>query len=159
MVELLANIQSEQAIILTAPPGWGKTYKLLEGISKLNRKVVFVFPLRALCDEVFISAMKFGINCCNSRSLKDFQKLDWNYVDLVVTTPECLDSDFERTAEVEPVVILDECHLIYYWGETFREKMFESYMSILATGAPLIHFCTNLKNYGGELLTLPESKI
>lgn len=138
MIDLLGNIQSEQAIILTAPPGWGKTYKLLEGIKQLKRKVIFVFPLRALCDEVFLSAIKFGINSCNCRSLKDFQKLDWKLVDLVVTTPECMDSDFEDTAAVDPVVILDECHLIYYWGETFREKMFECYLSILSTGAPLI---------------------
>lgn len=138
MVELLENIQNEQAIILTAPPGWGKTYKLLEAISKLSRKVVFVFPLRALCDEVFTSAESFGINSCNCRSTQDFREIDWEYITLVTTTPECIDIDFEVSSKVSPVLVLDECHLIYYWGETFREKMFEIYHTLLATGSPLI---------------------
>lgn len=138
MIEILKNIQSDQAIILTAPPGWGKTYKLLEAIRELERKVLFVFPLRALCDEVYLAAESFEINCCNCRSVKDFKSLDWKFVDLALVTPECLGKDLDHLSSIEPIVILDECHLIYYWGETFREKMFESYLSTLSCSYPLI---------------------
>lgn len=138
MDELYLNIQSEQAMLVIAPPGWGKTYKLLNAIKKHKRKTVFVFPLRALCDEVYLSSIKLGINTCNCRTLADFRKVDWDYIDLVLTTPECIDENPEAYLPSDTVLILDECHLIYYWGESFRERMFDCYLSLLSLELPLL---------------------
>lgn len=138
MDELYLNIQHEQALIIIAPPGWGKTYKLLSAIKTHKRKTVFVFPLRALCDEVFLSAEKFGINACNCRGSRDFREINWDLIDLVLTTPECIDQNPEAYLPENTVIILDECHLIYYWGESFRERMLECYISLLSLEFPLL---------------------
>lgn len=146
MVELLTNLQSEQALLITAPPGWGKTYKLLDAISISKRKTIFIFPLRALCDEVFFSAEEFGINCCNCRSLRDFKDIEWDCIDLVLTTPECLDSNYLECLPREVVIIFDECHLIYYWGETFRQKLIDTFLDCMITSLPLIFLSATMSD-------------
>lgn len=138
MDQLLRNIQEYEALIIAAPPGWGKTYKILDAIEKLKKRVLFVFPLRALCDEVFYASKKRGINVANLQTQKDLEPLDWNYFNLVTTTPECLSQISEDKIPADTVIIFDECHLIYYWGESFREGMLDCYLDLLSTGRALI---------------------
>ena len=133
--EILENIQVEQAIILMAPPGWGKTYKLLQAIKKSQRKCLFVFPLRALCDEVYINASRAKINVCNIRRAKDFEYLSEMDFQLVVSTPECLKADVIEALAQDHVFILDESHLIKLWGETFRPKLVD-FLELMQTYAP-----------------------
>jgi superfamily II DNA or RNA helicase len=141
MIDVLQNIQIEDSIILTAPPGWGKTYKLLEAIKTSKRKVVFIFPLRALCDEVYLKSIEFKIPVINLRSVKDYELvLEKNY-DLIVTTPELV--KFSDSL-LEYVFILDEFHLFYYWGDSFRERMQEIYMEITSFSVPVIFLTATL---------------
>ncbi len=146
MRELLKNLQSNQALIVSAPPGWGKTYKLLEAIEHEKRRTLFVFPLRALCDEVFHAGSKKGINIASLKTRQDFRNLDWGCFDLVTTTPECLGSIDERSIPRDTVIIFDECHLIYYWGESFRQMMFDCYLDLLSLSRPLILLSATLSS-------------
>lgn len=138
MEAIVASLEFENSLIITAPPGWGKTFKLLEALKVTRRKALFVFPLRALCDEVFILATKKHINVCNIRSVKEFRELELGLFDLIISTPECLHSDKIEQLQEDHLFILDECHLFYYWGESFRQRMMEVYEELISYGAPLI---------------------
>ena len=107
--------------LLIAPPGWGKTYKLLNWIKTSPSPCVFVFPLRALCEEVYQSALERRISCFCLRSWKDrevYQKMNSK---LLIATPELL----QGISIADRIVLVDEFHLFFYWGESFRESMYE----------------------------------
>lgn len=143
MQEVLRNLDTNQAIILTAPPGWGKTYKLLHGIKRVDRMVVFIFPLRALCDEVYINALKLKILCLNIRQKEDYKLAISQKVSLIVTTPEVFEL---LESSTDTLYILDEFHLFYYWGDSFREKLIEVYMQVTSESHPLILLTATLSD-------------
>lgn len=138
MENLIENIQIEQALIVLAPPGWGKTYKTLCSLKTSKRKCLFIFPLRALCDEVFFSATKMGINVCNIHKVSDFNSAELDFFQLIVTTPECLNIKIIEALSEEYLFILDEAHLIYYWGTSFRPKMLDVFDCVKAFSPALI---------------------
>jgi superfamily II DNA helicase RecQ len=145
MIDILENIQIEDALILTAPPGWGKTYKLLKAIKSSSRRVVFIFPLRALCDEVYLKALEFKIPTINLRAQKDNELISEGNYDLIVATPELV--RFSNML-VDRIFILDEFHLFYYWGDSFRERMQEVYMELTSYSVPVVFLTATL---GDEL--------
>ncbi len=141
MIDVLNNISHGDAFIITAPPGWGKTYKLLSAIKSVRRTVIFIFPLRALCDEVYLSALRKKIDVINIRSRKDYELLSANKFQLVLMTPEVY---WENHDWNEYTVIFDEFHLFYYWGESFRERMLEVYREVLTNNNPVIFLTATL---------------
>jgi superfamily II DNA or RNA helicase len=143
---VLDSLNFDDALILTAPPGWGKTYKLLDAIKSCERRVLFIFPLRALCDEVQVSSTKLGIDVLNIRNNDDLKCMAQRKYKLVISTPEMV-KDFDYFAN-EYVVILDEFHLFYYWGDTFREKMLNLYFEITSYSVPILFLTATL---GDEL--------
>ena len=149
MRELLDVIDLEQAILITAPPGWGKTYKLLSAIKATNRNLVFIFPLRALCDEVYISALEQNIRTINLRQSSDRCQITKGNFQLVLATPETY-GDFEKRENY--IHVLDEFHLFYYWGETFRAKMLECYHDIFSSSLALICLTATLMQTQKEKL-------
>lgn len=135
MKHLLSAISLNQAFLVTAPPGWGKTYKTLFALKKLDINIVFIFPLRALCDEVYLSATQMGINTINLRSSRDWEVIKQKEFQLTLCTPE-LFPGVEYFKNV--IFILDEFHLFYYWGESFRNQLLEVYYDIASGANPLI---------------------
>ena len=135
MKSLLGAISINQAFLVTAPPGWGKTYKTLSALKKLNIKIVFIFPLRALCDEVYLSAIEMGINAINLRSPRDWEVIQQGDFKLTLCTPELFPGgEFFK----DTIFVLDEFHLFYYWGESFRNQLLEVYFEIASGSQPLI---------------------
>jgi ATP-dependent DNA helicase RecQ len=107
---------SQDVILVTAPPASGKTYWMARFAQEVGpRKVLFVSPLRALADE------------CKRSSPPD----------LLVMTPE----EWKIKKPPRDVVIFDEFHLFFYWGDTFRERMWESFYE-LAHSAKLVVLLT-----------------
>ncbi len=143
MKDLLQSLHSQVALIITAPPGWGKTYMLLKAIKESQTKVVFIFPLRALCDEVYLSALKSKIEVLNVRTQNDYELFSQKQFQLVLSTPETYR---EGAFDASYVHILDEMHLFFYWGESFRERMIESFMGITSREFPLILLTATLSN-------------
>ncbi len=144
MKEVIENLSFEDAVIVTAPPGWGKTYKILQAIKECSRSVIFIFPLRALCDEVFLSSQEFRIDCLNLRSSKDLELLKIRDYKLILSTPEIL-----LNKELSGYIyVLDEFHLFYYWGNSFRDKMQALYFEVTSFGAPIVFLTATL---GDEL--------
>ncbi|MEE2671260.1 MAG: DEAD/DEAH box helicase [Bdellovibrionota bacterium] len=124
----------KQLNLLIAPPGWGKTYRLLEWIKSSEGEFVFVFPLRALCEEVYLSALKKKISCLCLRNFKDQKSIPTLKPKLLITTPE-----LARSLDLgDRIILLDEFHLFFYWGESFRESMLEFIEEHLSTAPRVI---------------------
>lgn len=136
MQDVLKNLQNSQALIVTAPPGWGKTYHFLKAIKSVKKlNVIFIFPLRALCDEVYLKAIEFSISTANIRKMSDYDTQSLDYFRLILCTPELCDLD--RLSR-KRIIILDEFHLFYYWGDTFRPALSELFYEICSHGYPLV---------------------
>lgn len=91
-------------IVLTAPPASGKTYLVHSLIKDLNQKPLVLAPLKALVEEC---------------------RLGWGENALVMTPEE-----WAMTKPNREVVIIDEFHLNFYWGDTFRATMWETFYEV-----------------------------
>jgi superfamily II DNA or RNA helicase len=88
-------------LLLSAPPATGKTHWIDRFRRGLDVELLVVSPLRALADEC---------------------RASWGPAVRVVTPEEYL----LRPTSAE-VVVFDEFHLYLYWGDTFRERMWEAF--------------------------------
>lgn len=102
-------------LILTAPPASGKTHLISSLIKDLDQIPLVISPLRALANECLA---KWGASC-------------------LVMTPE----EWLKKRPSNRVVILDEFHLFFYWGDTFRPAMWEAFFDIVQN-AELVVFLT-----------------
>jgi superfamily II DNA helicase RecQ len=91
----------QDLLVFTAPPAFGKTYLISQLIGCYSYKILVISPLRALRDEC----------------LRKWGETVW------VMTPE----EWLFKKPQSPVVIFDEFHLMYYWGDTFRPMMWEAF--------------------------------
>jgi superfamily II DNA helicase RecQ len=132
-VDIFENLQFEDALVLAAPPGWGKTYRILASIKKSHRRFCFIFPLRALCEEVYRASLEKKINVINLNH-KENQII--GNAQLIISTPEQLNLSLFQKEDY--IFILDEFHLFYYWGDSFREKLEDCFQEICAFSPPLI---------------------
>jgi ATP-dependent DNA helicase RecQ len=95
----------QQLLLLTSPPASGKTFWIESFAQALSTPSLLVIsPLRALADE-----------CLDK----------WQGRIQVMTPEEWL---YKGTAA--EIVILDEFHLYFYWGDSFRERMWEAFYGL-----------------------------
>ena len=92
-------------LIFTAPPASGKTHLISRLVEDLNQLPLVISPLRALANECLA---KWGATC-------------------VVMTPE----EWLKKGISHKVVILDEFHLFFYWGDSFRPQMWEAFFELV----------------------------
>lgn len=92
-------------LILTAPPAAGKTHLIGSLLQDLNQIPLVICPLRALADE------------CQAK---------WQGQALVMTPEEWLVKKSKSK-----VIILDEFHLYFYWGDSFRPTMWEAFYQLV----------------------------
>jgi superfamily II DNA helicase RecQ len=102
-------------LILTAPPASGKTYLISKLIQDLNKSFLVISPLRALANECL---SQWGATC-------------------MVMTPE----EWLKKRKCAQILILDEFHLNFYWGDTFRPQMWEAFYEMVQ-GAELVILLT-----------------
>jgi ATP-dependent DNA helicase RecQ len=103
---------NNKLLILTAPPASGKTHLISELISQLDEAPLFISPLRALANECLV---KWGATCN-------------------VMTPE----EWMRKQTRARVLILDEFHLYFYWGDSFRPQMWEAFYALVEAAEVVI---------------------
>ena len=128
------RVQQRRIDLILAPPGWGKTYQMLNLIQHSQALFVFIFPLRALCQEVYQAATKRGIQTFCLKDQASCKLCPEQTSQLIITTPELgLSMDFK-----DRIYILDEFHLFFYWGESFRESLLSFMESHLHRSPPLI---------------------
>lgn len=96
----------QDLILITSPPASGKTFwisRLKEEFSSI--RILVISPLRALADEC---------------------RANWQDSIDVMTPEEWLGKRVKRK-----IVIFDEFHLFFYWGDTFRERMWECFYELV----------------------------
>lgn len=99
---------TSKLILLSSPPASGKTYWVSSYCKELNDcKVLVMSPLRALADE-----------CRNI----------WSE-NITIMTPE----EWLSKKCFFDIVIYDEFHLFFYWGDTFRPLMWEVFYELSLT--------------------------
>lgn len=95
----------QKLILITSPPATGKTYWIYEFWKKSEESEILVIsPLRALADEC---------------------KAKWPS-SISVMTPE----EWMKEQKHFDVVIFDEFHLLFYWGDSFRPLMWEVFFTV-----------------------------
>jgi ATP-dependent DNA helicase RecQ len=92
-------------LLLTAPPAAGKTFLVQEMMKQIDQRFLVIAPLRALANE------------CKS---------NWNDQCDVMTPEEWMVKKIARK-----VVVIDEFHLLFYWGDTFRERMWQCFYEVV----------------------------
>jgi ATP-dependent DNA helicase RecQ len=96
---------NSELLILTSPPASGKTFWIKSFKESLgSQKLLVISPLRALAEEC---------------------KTKWGD-DISIMTPE----EWLTKKISYEVVVFDEFHLFYYWGDTFRPLMWEAFFGI-----------------------------
>jgi len=131
--QALFNItrRAESVTFFLAPMGWGKTRSVWD-LAKQGEKIVFVSPLRSIIEQL---KERDGVAYFREEMTKDkcidlFLKSKKDNIFLV--TPESLSEKIkQRIMSHNFLFVLDEFHLFYDWGESFREKLFEFYRDLV----------------------------
>lgn len=132
--------------LLTAPVASGKTRLVVEFYREQEFKIIYLSPLRALANEVY-----FNLEKNNEKNiylaggevpLRDcLEGFILARKSFLVTTAELLNEDFiEELSVLEQKVlfVIDEFHLFYYWGETFRPVLHDRFLAILNCYFPIL---------------------
>lgn len=91
-------------LLLTAPPASGKTYWIESFYQELGEKILVISPLKALALELE-EKWQGAIEVCTAEAY------------LISPKPA-------------RVVIFDEWHLLFYWGDSFRDSMWQAFFEL-----------------------------
>ena len=141
MNEIVPILQIPSTFMLfLAPPGWGKTSLLLDLYQNFDFKIIYLSPLRAIAEEFYNRFPKknnvFKLNK-KIECQEVIKKFHAGKKAFLITTCELLDDDTIQNLardRRQTFFIFDEFHLIYYWGESFRDKLWETYLAVCNTG-------------------------
>ncbi len=143
MDEILALLSFEHSLcLLIAPPAWGKTRLLHQALEK--KSIVYFSPLRALAEEFACSLDKRGILVRSRSELrgKVAQWRDSTSNRVLILTPEMVGEQVSEFIEAlgdekQFFVVLDEIHLYFRWGSSFRPILWELLLGVLAAERPV----------------------
>ncbi len=132
--------------LLTAPVASGKTRMVVEFYRENDFKIIYLSPLRALANEVYSNLIKReekNVYLAGGEiKLQDIYSL---FIKgrrgFLVTTIELLSEDFIEElffTEQKVLFVLDEFHLFYHWGESFRPILHDRFLAILNYEFPLL---------------------
>lgn len=125
---------TNQCILLTAPPAWGKTRFLLQFMQEHRGKYIYLSPLRALCEEFYDQCSKVY----PTFRREEVEKLSLLKDFCLVATAEGLLYGLGLKRFGHYTIILDEFHLYYHWGNTFRPTLWESLMAVYEERSSLL---------------------
>jgi superfamily II DNA or RNA helicase len=134
-----------QFTLLTAPVASGKTKLVVEFYRDHQYKIVFVSPLRALANEVYNKLVKLEKNIFLAGGETPLVEIMTSFLKVrkgfFIATMELLSEDFLESCAVQGekiIFILDEFHLFYHWGESFRPILHDRFLAILDTQIPVL---------------------
>ncbi|MES2528018.1 MAG: helicase-related protein [Bdellovibrionota bacterium] len=93
-----------QLLLLTSPPASGKTFWIRSFAEASEKEILVISPLRALADEC---------------------RIHWKEK-IRVMTPE----EWSIKKTYSDIMIFDEFHLLYYWGDSFRPVLWDVFVSL-----------------------------
>ncbi len=109
--------------LIVAPIGSGKTRFIRELSLRLDQPIVFFSPLRSIVDELckYQDVIEYSGDRLDKKgalSLLMQKKV------MMVLTPESLNQEaWQLLKRLRPLFVLDEFHLFYTWGHSFREAL------------------------------------
>lgn len=127
-------LEDYQEIFFIAPTGAGKTSLMLEFFTSNDFHLFYLSPLRALADELEERLINDVSKSMTKRASKaidfsDFiQRIEQGKKTFFVATVEMIpDGFFEELQQQREkvVVVVDEIHLFFHWGEEFRPILLE----------------------------------
>lgn len=132
--------------LLTAPVASGKTRMVVEFYREHDFKIIYLSPLRALANEVYSHLEKNGEKKIyltgGGVPLKDCLESFINAKkSFLVTTAELLNEDFLEELfkkEQKVIFVIDEFHLFYHWGDSFRPVLHEKLLAVLNFYFPVL---------------------
>lgn len=136
--------------LLTAGVASGKTRMVVEFYQEQSFKIIYLSPLRALANEVYANLIKRknknvylagGTQKEGESLMETFEAFLNAKKSFLVTTPELLVDDFleEIKRRKEKVVfVIDEFHLFYYWGESFRPILHDKFLFLMHLEFPVL---------------------
>lgn len=154
-------------LILTAPPSSGKTYFIGKYWRQWAQIVVFMAPLRAICEEVYskladdtsenqevymITSRSDAIELAKKRPKKA----------LIITGFESFyyhHKEFQNLlAPPDVLFILDEFHLIDLWGQSFRPLLMETFVQISLEKSSILALSASINDNVKEWLEVGVSQ-
>lgn len=132
--------------LLTAPVASGKTRMVVEFYRENKLKIIYLSPLRALANEVFANLKKqeeknIYLAGGDLPLLECFEKFIEKEKAFLIATAELLSDEFIEelsTLDQKVLFVIDEFHLFYYWGESFRPILHDRFLSILNFYFPIL---------------------
>lgn len=155
-------VQKNIFTLLTAPVAKGKTFSVMELYDEHQFRMIFVSPLRALANEVYQKFLgQKNIYLLGGQKTQEQSKNDCliNFLQkqkaLLITTVELLENEFVELLEKEarPILfVLDEFHLFYSWGESFRPILHDTFLGILSSEHPVLALSATMNQISLEKL-------
>lgn len=132
--------------LLTAPVASGKTRMVVEFYHNHDFKVVYLSPLRALANEVYANLIKRDAkNVFLAGGDKKLAEIQQDFISrrksFMVTTIELLNEEFVEELfykEQKVLFVIDEFHLFYHWGESFRPLLHDRFLCLLNFEFPVL---------------------
>ncbi|MBP5295977.1 MAG: hypothetical protein J6Y94_01445, partial [Bacteriovoracaceae bacterium] len=137
--------QPHSFTLLLAPPAWGKTRLIFSIFAEQRRPIFFVAPLKAVAWQFYQSARQEQFAAYFPQSRGEVQNL-WPkfkqkktafWVITLERLEEFMLAEF-AAANVLPLIVIDEFHLYYQWGDDFRPIMWEKAMLCGNSGLPIL---------------------
>lgn len=132
--------------LLTAPVASGKTRMVVEFYREHDFKIIYLSPLRALANEVFSNLQKneekniflaggdLALDECYERFIKARKSF-------LITTAELLSEEVIEELyhqDQKVLFVIDEFHLFYHWGESFRPVLHDKFLAVLNFYFPIL---------------------
>lgn len=166
-------LDQDSSVLFLAPTGWGKTTLLLDLARNSSKSIVYLSPLRALANEFYLRCLQSGLRALAPKSMGELNKYIRSGIDfkLYILTAELLHDRFVETMLEDKIIVFDEFHLFYYWGQSFRPKLLEAYHIVCNASLPTLlltataseevrDFWTNTSRHqAGFLVNLGNQKI
>ena len=131
--------------LFTAPVAAGKTKLVVDYYRENSLKIIFVSPLRALANEVYTKLSTSEKHVYLAGGKMPLEECMTNFLaakkSFLISTIELLSEDFLEACALQNekiLFVLDEFHLFYHWGESFRPILHDRFLAILNSEAPVL---------------------
>jgi ATP-dependent DNA helicase RecQ len=120
---------------LMAPMGWGKTRQVWDLLEQSPR-IVFLCPLRSIVEE--LSEREHAFALLGDEKKQVFDNFIKAKKGVLVSTVESLPLLSLLGKNEDFLYVFDEFHLFYAWGESFRERLYDSFIEVLGAEARVL---------------------
>ncbi len=152
--EILEKGLLNESLVLSAPTNSGKTLIAIIAIAKelqKNSKAVYIAPLVSLANEKYEELKNIFFDKKVALSVGDYDSADsyLAYYDLIVTTPEKLDSLIRHEAEWIydiKLIVFDEIHLLADYNRGANSEFLLTKLKFLIPNAKIIALSATIKN-------------